>query len=604
MEQLRNQSFPSKSITEWKEKAEQSLKGKTVESLQSSTYENIILKPLYSSEDQQPAPDFPGGSDYRRGANSLGYVANEWKVAQKITFETVEELFQKLYEAFEKGQTVVSFDATNFEKNDHFTERLSELSQKYPFAINTKGYALLENLSLDKQVAGYVGADPISLFAVEGGISQTFLQNWEDEILKFNIEYPNLRTVLIDTIPYQNGGASAVQELGIAIAEGVHYLQQLIDKGMPVENAFSRMVFQFAIGGNFFMELAKLRAARIVWNKVAKVYGLEGVGMEIAAETASFTKTLHDAHVNLLRAGNEAFAAVLGGVQYLHVEPFDEISGSSSFSERVARNIQLILKEEAHLKKVIDPAGGSWYIETLTTQLAENSWAFFQEIQTRGGILETLKSNWLQREIAAVFEKRTKDIQTRKQSIVGTNFYADLNERIPNKKVNKNIKSILEKDILVEAVLQRRLAEPYEELRSRAAQLTTIPTVGMICLGEIKQYKPRLDFMKGFLAAGGIHTYESGTIVTVEEAKEFVACQNAAYFCFCGTNEQYETFGLELLVSLKSAFPGKTFFLAGVPENQTEWLEKGINKFIHVKSNCYETISEILAELEVAQNEA
>jgi methylmalonyl-CoA mutase len=603
LEHLRNQSFPPMTITDWKKKAEQSLKGKSVESLQTATYENIILKPLYTRQDEKNTPDFPGGSDYRRGATPLGYVTNEWKVAQRITFETAVELMDKLRDAIEKGQTAISFDITNFEENESLIELLCELAEKYPFAINSKGHNLHDRLP--KNITGYIAADPISLFSVAGGISETYLQEWAADIFQAASEFQNLKTVLIDTTPYHNGGANAVQELAIAIAEGVTYLDLLSDKGMDLKTAFSKMVFQFAIGGNFFMELAKLRAARILWDKVAKVYGVHGgAGMEIAAENSMFTKTIHDPHVNLLRAGNEAFAAVLGGTQYLHVEPFDAMTGSRAFSERIARNIQMILKDEVHLKRVIDPAGGSWYVEELTTQLAEKAWAFFQEIEVHGGILVALKSSWLQTEIAAVFEKRTKDIQTRKQSIVGTNVYAKLDESISSKKTLLGLDSVFEKEILIDAVPQHRLSEPFEELRARASRLKETPAVGMLCLGELKQYKARLDFMKGFLAAGGIHTVESGEIHSLEQAKKFIAEQQSKHFCICGTNEQYGDEGLELLTALTAEFPLKSFFLAGLPDNQDEWQAKGLKKFIHVKSNCYEELSQILTEMEAAADEA
>ena len=225
------------------------------------------------------------------------------------------------------------------------------------------------------------------------------------------------------------------------------------------------------------------------------VYGVadDKSKMHIAAETSSFTKTINDPHVNLLRAGNEAFAAVVGGIQYLHVSPFDEITGSTSVSERIARNIQLLLKEEAHLKKVIDPAGGSWYVEDLTNNLAEKAWGFFQTIEAKGGILEVLKSSWLQQEIAKVYQKKNHDVQTRKKSIVGTNVYANLDEIVTYQKTQVKNSYFTQKEysfVKVEGIPELRLSGPFEELRSKASYLEgkfgSKPTVGMICLGEFK----------------------------------------------------------------------------------------------------------------------
>jgi methylmalonyl-CoA mutase len=447
LETIKNQSFPSCTTLEWKAKAEQSLKGKTVETLQTTTYENIILKPLYTEQDERLVPDYPGGSDFRRGIYPLGYLTNDWVVAQQLSYETMEELQQKLNQSFDKGQTAISFNVSNnlLITETNLAKVLAESYRKYPFSINAKGRQISFLAELERiveqdgdfdKVNGYIGADPVAVFAVEGCISEEFMNDWVKNIVRSIEKFPNLRTILIDTTPYHRGGASADQELGIAMAEGLFYLENIQDAGLELDEIFEKMIFQFSIGGNFFMEIAKLRAARILWNRISNVYGAadDKSKMHIAAETSSFTKTINDPHVNLLRAGNEAFAAVVGGIQYLHVSPFDELTGATSVSERIARNIQLLLKEEAHLKKVIDPAGGSWYVEELTNNLAEKAWAFFQAIEANGGILEVLKSSWLQQEIAKVYQKKNHDVQTRKKSMVGTNVYANLDEIITYQK--------------------------------------------------------------------------------------------------------------------------------------------------------------------------
>jgi methylmalonyl-CoA mutase len=613
LEKIKSQSFAFKTRHEWEAKAEVSLKGKTVESLKTTTYENTVLKPLYTREDEQPVPEFPGGSDFRRGIFPLGYRTNEWKASQRITYQTTEDLKEKLQQSFEKGQSAISFEVKKvlFEAEENLVNLLGKSYQQYPFAINTKDlqtafFAAIAELDNHDQISGYIGSDPLAIFAEAGHFSDEFFNNWVKSIQQSNEKFPNLRTILIDSVPYHNGGANAVQELGIAIAEGVYYLEKLQEKGIELEGILTKMIFQFAIGSNYFTEIAKLRAARVLWNRITELYGAkeEVRGMVIAAETSSFTKTVHDPHVNLLRAGNEAFAAVIGGVQYLHVRPYDELTGATPFSERIARNIQLLLKEEAHLKKVIDPAGGSWYVEALTNQLAEKAWEFFQQIDSSGGILEVIKSSWLQKEITAVYDKKNNDIQTRKQSIVGTNVYANLAEIVPPKTL-LNVKPYFTNGEKIEAIAERRLAEPYEKLRRKAKdieeKLAAKPSVGLICLGELKQHKARLDFMKGFFAPGGIIAVESNPILSLEEAKQFISDLQSKYVCICGTNYQYETIGHEILAALKAEFPEQVFYLAGLPEkeNQSHWINEGIKQFIHLKSNCYETLSAILSELEV-----
>lgn len=623
MKNLKKQSFPSVSTEEWKVKAEQSLKGKTVESLQTTTYENIILKPLYSQVDEKIIPDYPGGSDFRRGIFPLGYVTNDWKISQRLFYRTAEELKDKLHHSIEKGQTAISFNVSLDLLDANLVRGLAESSSQYPFSINAKDSQIaflallekeLEQVGGSDKISGYIGSDPVAIFAKEGDISEEFLEDWIKSIRNSTEKFPNLRTILIDTASYHNGGSSAVQELGIAIAEGIFYLEKFQEAGLELDEIFAKIIFQFSIGSNFFMEIAKLRAARVLWSRVSSVYGAneDKSRMNIAAETSTITKTLHDPYVNLLRAGNEAFAAVVGGIQYLHVSPFDDLTGVTSFSERIARNTQLLLKEEAHLKKVIDPAGGSWYVEHLTNELAEKAWGFFQQIEANGGILETLKSNWLQQEIAAVYEEKIHDIQTRRKSIVGTNVYANLDELVTyNNPPAKNSFFANGKNsiIKIEAIPDRRLAEPFEELRKKAVDLEeklgTKPSVGIICLGGLKQHKARLDFMKGFLAAGGLKAVESNSIISVENARQFVLEHPAKHYCLCGTNDQYEIIGHGILNVLKSEFPERTFYLAGLPEKEKQdlWMDEGIRQFIHMKSNCYEMLLLILSGLEVSKVE-
>jgi methylmalonyl-CoA mutase len=620
---MRYQSFPFQTNFDWKEKVEESLKGKLIQTLETSTYENITLKPLYTREDEKVVPDFPGAPDFRRGNDPLGYINKKWNVAQHISYQTPSELLKKLEKGIERGLTALSFELTDplFEEEHSLLKIINEFNGKYPFAIDAKAmqfkglkiFSQLQNEESQK-ISGYVASDPISLFAVDGHIpanSEKFFADWVELILEVNQKVPNLRTILINTSVYHNGGANAIQELAVAASTGVSYLQQLLDNGVELTTALSKMVFQFSIGSNFFMEIAKLRAARIIWSKILEVYGADGDlrGMQISAQTSSFTKSIYDPHVNLLRSGNEAFAAVIGGIQYLHVTPLDQMTNTTPHSERIAQNTQLILQEEVNLQKVIDPSGGSWYVEELTRELAEKAWTFFKEIEKAGGMLEVLRSNWLQKEISSVNEKRQQDIFTRKASIIGTNVYTNLDDRGPKccQCENEPTSSSGQSDgIKIDAIPQSRLSQPYEDLRIRAEELESQtgskPLIGLICLGSLKQYKTRADFIRGFLAAGGIRAVESDPIMSIESITRFVQECKSNYFCLCGSNEQYDEIGHEILQFIKDEFPGRIIYLAGLPEKevQTKWLSEGITSFIHVKSNCYDTLKAILSGMEVS----
>lgn len=648
LEQMKKQAFPDYTYEDWKQKAEESLKGKSIQSLSRNTYENIPLKPLYTKEDVKIEKNtvFPGAPDYRRGIEPLGYVKEPWKVAQTIQYTQLDELAEKLTSSLEKGQSALAFEVKKdlFTSATGFESLLENTYEKYPFSIDARGLqpnflarliTLVEKNDNGEKATGVIGADPLALLVECGGLPSAldaYYDEWAETISKANDVLPNVKTILVNTTPYHNGGANAIQELAIALATGVYHIEQLTKRGLSLETIISKMVFRFSVGANFFMELAKLRAARLLWNKVTEAYGLkaEHRTMVISAETSYLTKTIYDPYVNLLRSGNEAFAAVLGGVQYLHVHRFDEAQGqSSAFSERIARNTQLILQEETHVKHVVDPAGGSWYVESLTNELAEKAWEFFLQIDEKGSIYEALKSGWLQGEIEQVYKARELDVFTRKKTIIGTNVYANLSDQyvavescekttFSTAKVSDLIHEILsgnnplafteEVQNDVPVIVHKRLAQAYEELRHRSEQLQKktgkIPAIGLICLGELKKHKARADFISGFIGAGGLQAERSGPIDHFEAADTFVNETNCLHYCICGTNEQYEEEGLKLLQELKAKHPHLRIYVAGLvdKEQQPAWTEAGVEQFIHVKSNCYETVASLLDDLEVGNH--
>ncbi|WP_316569685.1 methylmalonyl-CoA mutase family protein [Neobacillus sp. YIM B06451] len=605
MDKIMAYRFPETTMDDWKNKAEQALKGKSIDALNSHTYESLILKPLYTREDGKIA-GYPGSPDYRRGINPLGYRDTKWHIAQQISWQSADELTSKLTDAFAKGQTAISF------KMKRGNERESALaaarfSASYPFAVDAGSsqadfIAALEEAIEDGGITGYIGFDPLAEISTSNRDKPKDLGGWEKTIAETEMKHPNLRTVLVNVGVYHNAGANAVQELAASAASGVFYIEQLLKAGMDIDAVFSKIVFTFAVGANFFMEIAKLRAARMIWDRIGELYGAaESVrAMVIAAETSRFTKTLYDPHVNLLRSGNEAFAAVLGGVQFVHVEPFDSLEGTTPLSERVARNIQLILQEEAHLDKVADPAGGSWYIEELTEQLAEKAWELFGKIDALGGMPAVFESGWLKNEIAATLAQRVADVKARKQSIVGTNVYANLAETA--KAIPEN------RDDRDHGIRGTRLSIPFEELRLKVAALETCGgkvSMGLICLGSLKESKARADFMEGFLAPGGISAIRSGMVLSVADAEAFIAETGLARYCFCSTDERYTEMGLEILSELKRRHPGVVFYLAGQPrpEEKNDWLEAGLKDFIHIRSNCHDFLANVIAEMEAAGND-
>ncbi|OLN23304.1 hypothetical protein BTO30_04880 [Domibacillus antri] len=427
--------------------------------------------------------------------------------------------------------------------------------------------------------------DPISEGAAKGVFPS-------ESILK-NIH--NQQSITINTVPYHMAGANAIQELAAALSEAVFYMNTAKKDGINSNVTASKMVIHFAAGPRFFTEVAKFRAFRTLWSALIDAYELdESAKPKISVETSRLTLSALDPHVNILRTGSAAFAAVLGNIDYLSVTPFDHITGKTTgLSERIARNIPLLLQHEAHLDKVMDPAGGSYYIESLTEEIGRRAWGQFARLEEAGGIEQALRLGTLQTEIAAVQTRREQEAATRKQPLIGTNIYANLAEN--EQAANENEKESSVEGEKIPALKLKRLAEPFEQLRQKAMRLNqTRQSVeaGIICLGELKSNKPRVDYVTGVLAVGGIHAVKSENIRTVEEAVRFVKESGLPYYCICGSDAVYEEFGQVLVNELKKNASGAVIDAAG------KWQADGLNGAIAAGDNIVEKLTELLSLFE------
>lgn len=463
--------FAKPSYEEWKARAEKLLNGAAFEQkLVTGTYEGISLQPLYQEEDMKDLPhiaNIPGQAPYVRGTRENGYAMQPWEVCQELAYETPEAFNQAARYDVKRGQTMLNLaldtasvsgmDADQAEpwQVGHGGVSLSTLEDveqafkgidlgKIPLLVQAGSVGLaavalvaahMEKQGQDlAQLRGCIGADPLGEL-VKIGTLPVSMDTAYDSLAQTTrwakTNAPQLQTILVNENVYHDGGASAAEELAFAIATGVEYLRELDARDVDIDDAAVRMRFSFSIGSHFFMEIAKLRAARMLWANVVEAFGgsEEARQMTIHTRTSARTKTVHDPYVNMLRSTTEAFAGIIGGTDSLHVSPFDEaIRPADEFSRRIARNTQLILQNEAHLTKVADPAGGSWYIESLTDELAEKAWALFQQIEACGGMFRALQDELPQTKVAEVAAKRQANINRRKDKMVGTNSYPNLQE--------------------------------------------------------------------------------------------------------------------------------------------------------------------------------
>ncbi|MBN2572844.1 MAG: acyl-CoA mutase large subunit family protein [Ignavibacteriales bacterium] len=493
-----NKEFVPQTYEEWKAMVDAELEGVPFDKkLLTATYENIMLRPLYTKNDYNDKNEFPGFYHFSRSNKVDGYLNNSWLISQELLYGDADEFNSALKYDIERGlsainikldlATIKGFDADYSNVEDVGEGGLSisgmnSLSRalkdvnltKYPIFISTGFSALpimiiflsyLKKNNIDfKYVKGSIEADPINYLVKFGELPVSL--DFAFKKMKLTTEYViknnlNLRTIGVSSLQYHNAGASAVQELAFAMSTMVEYISQLQEHGLTPKDTHNKIKLSFGVGPFFFMEIAKLRAARILFSNIMREYGINEneIDIFIHADTSSFNQTIYDPYANTLRATTETFSAILGGVDSLNVNNFDKPFGlPDELSRRLARNTQLIFKEECNLNKLIDPAGGSFYIEKLTEEVAQKSWEIFQEIEKQGGILESLKNNYPQKLIEQTNEKRNQDLFKRKSVLVGTNMFANTKEtKLEFKRIDK-------------IGLQKKRAEYLQKFRVSAAQ--------------------------------------------------------------------------------------------------------------------------------------
>ncbi|MBK5500955.1 methylmalonyl-CoA mutase family protein [Peribacillus sp. TH14] len=622
LKDVKNITFPKPSLEEWKEATEVSLKGKSVEKLKTYTYEGITLNPLYTEKEDSAAKtaELPGFFPFTRGITPTGYYEQPWLVVQPVSGITADEANEKMQAAFKRGQNVVAYPARLLAEGARIEKLFNNIPLKeLPVFIDLKGkqkefFPQIKAVAdLQKaQLKGVLAEDPIAEWLIGGQLPEDtdqYFAEWIKTVQDYQKVGPNLKTVLVNTAVFHNGGANAVQEIAYGLAVAVQYVLEGQKQGLSISEITEKIVFSFAVDSNYFMSIAKLRAARRLWAGLAKAFDTapHHFKMAIHAVTSELTETLYDQHVNILRTTNQAFAAAIGGIQYLQIHPFNHAFGESDdFSERIARNTHLILKEETNITTVVDPAGGSWYVEQLTDELAEKAWMKFLEIDTAGGIFEAIKHGSLQADLVEVYQGRIQNAALRKESIIGTNVYPNPADKIKTPTQEKQVSyMVVEKPVEITPITLERISVQFEQLRLRSETFKQrsgeAPKIGLINLKELKSYKPRADFVKGLVAAGGIETVESAGCQSIQDAVDYVASTNLPIYCVCGSDNDYSELAKTTIKEIKKQFPEINLYIAG---KQTEELEislseAGVKEFIHVKTNAVAILIELLQALGV-----
>ncbi|MGB6409273.1 MAG: methylmalonyl-CoA mutase family protein [Planococcus donghaensis] len=556
IESMKNTKFPTHTYSEWQQAAEKAIKGKPFEeTLKTPTIEDVTLEPLYTKDMLDGLGSYVPA---QVAAIQHGKHQSSWLVSQEVIADSAAEYLNLMKDDLSRGNETVVY--SGFRKFEWTDEQLNELAQLLV------DFPLYFKLSGDDQdvlrVFDFIA--PEKLAQLQGVIFSEEPVNAPE----------NVRTQLVDTIPIHHAGGTAVHELGVALSI---LAEQMVDVNFT-ESA-KNIWIRFAVDTQFFQEIAKLRAFRVLWQTFCSAYGDETPTLPIYTETSVRSYSKLDPYVNLLRAGNSTFAAVLGGTDAHTVHPHDFLTEPDLSSRRIARNVQLVIKEEAHVSHVVDPSAGSYFIETLTKEYVEAAWNYFLEIENIGGYSEAVKSGWLTDDIQAKWIERERNVATRKQSLIGTNIYANPQETVKNVKTD---------DGHIEYMTAKRLATPFEKLRAQS-KATNLKSA-IILVEPLKNIKAQVDFVSGFLAVGGVEAKVSGHLQTAEEINQFLANENLDYAVLCGSKEAIANLVPKLNTQVNIDLAGK------YPKEQlAEWQQFGIKDTIYSGKHITSKLEKILA---------
>jgi methylmalonyl-CoA mutase len=698
--------FPPVSYDDWRKLVEAELKGAPFDKkMFTATYEGLTLKPIYRRENVANLPhvnSLPGFAPFVRGASASGYVKESWDVSQEIAVGSPTEFNHAARNSISRGLNALNMvldratrngldpdwaqaedvgcgglsiatigdldralDGVDLEKTSLFVR---SGASALPFAAVLIALAWKRKKALI-QLRGCIEMDPLGVVAHEGKLPQSLAGAYREmaALTAWAAKFaPQLQTICVHSRAWHESGGSAVQELAYTLATGVEYLRQLNKLGVDVKTAAPRIRFAVTVGTNFFLEIAKLRALRMLWSRAVAAAGGNEVAQKISlhVRTSQWNKTVVDPYNNLLRATVESFAGVLGGCDSMQVGAFDEVARQpDDFSRRLARNTQLVLQKECALNHVVDPAGGSWFVENATAEIATRTWALFQEVEKAGGMEAALRIGTPQKAVGETAAKKIKAVTGRRDSIVGVNQYANPKEQplaVPvadakafykrrAQQVASHRTSLDDQDsqivlnwlakiiglkghdlveVCVEAVSAgatlgeitralrindspcepitpvclTRAAAPIEGLRAAMNRRSGGPAkVFLANMGALKEHKARADFSRGFFSVGGYDVVSPAGFKSPEEAVAAFVKSGADIVVICSTDENYPALVPALTTGIRAQKAGAIIVLAGFPPEQIEAHKKaGVDEFIHLRADVLEVLTKIHTKLGIS----
>ena len=607
--------FSPVTTEEWMAKITADLKGADFNrKLVWRTNEGFNVQPFYRREDLAglPALDtMPGEFPYLRGTRDN----NDWLIRQAVIGETAEELNNHALHILNRGVESLGIRLGKNVKGADLAVVLKDIDLKKveinidccpgcAVEVAEELVKLVKAAGAADEFRGSIGFNPFKRLIKHGLPFPKDAVAEAKALIEAVKDVKGLRCLAVDSYMFNNAGAYITQELGYALAWGAEWLTILTEAGLEAAQVACRIKFNMGISSNYFMELAKFRAGRMLWAEIVKAYNPVcdcACKMFVHAVTSEFNQTLYDSHVNLLRSMTETMSAALAGVDSIETLPFDRCyKCPDEFSERIARNQQILLREESHLNKVVDPAGGSYYIENLTASIAAQAWKVFNEVEDNGGFDAMLRKGEIQGKVNESGVKRHLDVARRKESLLGTNQFPNFNEMALDKvqgescccKCGCGQEEVA--DGAVASLNFDRAASQFEQLRLDTERAANRPKVFMLTIGNLAMRLARAQFSANFFGCAGYEIIDNIGFDTVKEGVDAAIAKGADVVVLCSSDDEYATYAPEAFKELDGR---ALFVVAGAPACMDDLKAAGIENFIHVKVNVLDTLVDFNAKL-------
>lgn len=659
----------------WRQAVDKDLKGASFEKrLVTQTPEGVALRPLYHADNTQlPAqgPGLPGAWPYTRGAQALRQPQGHWQIRQPCALHQPAQANAAMLRDLERGADGVLLESSSALSGGAALRDLEDLDtafqgiwmQEVPLALDAGPDGLAAAglwLALARRrgvepaaLRGDLLLDPVGALASHGSLPCSAQQGLAQgaRVAAWCLEHaPGLRALSVDTAPYDSAGASLSWSLALALSSGVAWLRALEGAGVSLEQGASQILFRLRIGPRHFMDIAALRAARLLWARVTQACGVQGAPMTLEARLGRRYLTRRDPWVNMLRGTAACFAGAIGGADVVVVDAFDEaLGGGQALGRRVARNTQIILQREAHLAQIEDPAGGSWFLETLTAELAQAAWGRFQQLEAQGGVLAALEQGFVHRALEEDWQRRKRDLDRRKAPITGVSEFPLLSEALPAAAARQPVaprelaqpsaaqlaplrEAAAGQGDLVEALIQaategvplhalrealavscqpqviqalphRGEAQGFEALRDRSdlylGRRGQRPQAFLALLGPLPEHNARASFARNLLQAGGVEPVDEGPCADPQAAAEALARRGCAVAVICGADARYQEEAAAVAAALRAA-GARHIVLAGRPGDMEESLRQaGVSDFVYLGCDALAALEALWSALEV-----